>query len=72
MFSSYGNLEKVVIYKKKNIQALIEMDTVENSERLQKSCGNSDPLLTNGVRIKVQYTIKKFLIVNRNSSNEFD
>jgi hypothetical protein len=72
MFSSYGNLEKVVIYKKKNIQALIEMDIVENSERLKKSCGNSDLLLTNGVRIKVQYTIKKFLIVNRNSSNEFD
>ena len=60
----------MVIYKKKNTQALVEMDTVDNAESFRNDYINS--INTKGFRIKVQYTTKKFLIVNKNSTSEYD
>lgn len=59
-----------MIYKKKNTQALVEMETIENAEKFRKNYMHI--INSKSLRIKVQYTTKKFLIVNKNSVFECD
>jgi hypothetical protein len=70
LLEPYGTIEKVVIIKKKNTQVLVEMDTIENSEKVTESFANS--VMVKGMKTKVQYTAKKNLVVSNDLENEFD
>ena len=70
LLEPFGVIEKVVIIKKKNTQVLVEMDTIENSEKITESFANS--VMVKGMKTKVQYTAKKNLVVSNDLENEFD
>lgn len=70
LFGTYGNIGKVVIYRKKNIQILVEMDSLEaamsirdDQEKISKD---------ESIKMKIQFTNKKNLIVEKNCMNEYD
>jgi hypothetical protein len=70
LFGTYGNIGKVVIYKKKNIQILVELDSLESAMRIRD---DQEIISKNqNVKMKIQFTNKKNLIVEKNCPNEYD
>lgn len=70
LFGTYGSIGKVVIYKKKNVQILVEMESIEaattirdDQEKISKE---------QNIKMKIQFTNKKNLIVEKNCVNEYD
>lgn len=70
IFGTYGNIGKVVIYKKKNVQILVEMESIDSAVRIrddqEKISKQQD------VKMKIQFTNKKNLIVEKNCHTEYD
>ena len=59
-----------MIYKKKNTQALIELESVEEADRIKNMAKKIGEV--HDLRLKIQFTNKKFLIVNKNNEYECD
>lgn len=70
IFSQFVKIHKIVIYHKKNTQALIELESVDKALRIKSR--QSEICKKSGYRLKFQFTNKKFLIVNKNSNFEHD
>ena len=70
IFGTYGKIGKVVIYRKKNIQILVEMECLESASRIR----DDQELISKEqeVKMKIQFTNKKNLIVEKNCFNEYD
>lgn len=68
----FGDIEKVVLIQKKNVQALVEMESCAMAEKFKGGVGGMNLRLEARLKMKVQFTTKKFLIVNKNSECEFD
>lgn len=70
IFGTYGKIGKVVIYKKKNVQILVEMENLESAVNIrddqEKISKQQD------FKMKIQFTNKKNLIVEKNCNTEFD
>lgn len=70
LFGTYGNIGKVVIYRKKNIQILVEMDSLDVSVRIRDDQEKISK--DQNIKMKIQFTNKKNLIVEKNCINEYD
>jgi hypothetical protein len=70
LFKSYGEIVKIIIFKKKNYQIFIEFACAEQAHIFKQSLHNVN--YKNYFFIKIQFTQKKELIVNQNSLFEYD
>ena len=70
IFGTYGNIGKVVIYRKKNVQILVEMESLDSATKIrddqEKISKQQD------FKMKIQFTNKKNLIVEKNCHTEYD
>ena len=70
IFKKYGVIGKVVIYRKKNIQILMELDNIDSAIAI---CSEQEKISRDqNVKMKIQFTNKKNLIVEKNCLNEYD
>ena len=70
LFTSYGEIRKIIIFKKKNYQVFIEFECAEKAHLFKQALHNVN--YKNYFFIKIQFTQKKELIVNQNSLFEYD
>lgn len=70
LFKSFGDILKIVIFKKKNYQVFIEFSTSEQAVNFKQSLHNIN--YKGYFFVKIQFTQKKELIVNSNSQYEYD
>ena len=67
IFKKYGGIGKVVIYRKKNIQILMELENIDSAIAI---CGEQEKISREqNVKMKIQFTNKKNLIVEKNCLN---
>lgn len=70
LFKSYGEIKKIIIFKKKNYQVFIEFGSAEQAHIFKEALHNIN--YKNYFYIKIQFTQKKELIVNQNSLFEYN
>lgn len=70
LFKSFGDIRKIIIFKKKNYQVFIEFGTAEQAHNFKEALHNIN--YKSYFYIKIQFTQKKELIVNQNSLFEYD
>lgn len=70
IFGTYGGIGKVVIYRKKNIQILVEMENLDSATRIRDDQEKISK--EQEVKMKIQFTNKKNLIVEKNCFHEYD
>lgn len=70
LFKSYGEIKKIIIFKKKNYQIFIEFESAEKAHIFKDSLHNIN--YKNYFFIKIQFTQKKELVINQNSLFEYD
>jgi hypothetical protein len=70
IFSNFGRLYKMIIFKKKNYQAFIEFETPENASNFKQSLHNIN--YKGLFFLKIQFTQKSSLIVQANNLYECD
>lgn len=69
-FRGFGDIQKIIIFRKKNYQIFIELASMDEALRFKKllQAQNFDHLFN----LKIQFTQKKELVVNNNTMMEFD
>ena len=70
LFKSFGDISKIIIFKKKNYQVFVEFATAEQAFIFKQSLHSVN--YKNYFFIKIQFTQKKELIVNKNSMFEYN
>ncbi|CAI2363692.1 unnamed protein product [Moneuplotes crassus] len=72
VFSYYGKVLRVVIFHRiHGLQALVEMETIEQAEACFKNLNNTD-LYPNGNTLKIQYSSQTKLEISKDSKNSID
>jgi hypothetical protein len=69
-FRNFGNIQKIIIFRKKNFQIFIELASTNEALRFKNilQSQNFDHLFN----LKIQFTQKKELVVNNNTMMEYD
>lgn len=69
-FHTFGPILKMIVFKKKNYQALVEFDSADDAAFFKQALNGQNVL---GLfTLKIQFTQKQLLVVNVNSEFEFD
>lgn len=70
LFKSFGEISKIIIFKKKNYQVFVEFVSAEQAFVFKQALHNVN--YKNYFFIKIQFTQKKELVVNSNTMFEYD
>lgn len=70
LFKSFGEISKIIIFKKKNYQVFVEFVNAEQAFVFKQALHNVN--YKNYFFIKIQFTQKKELVVNSNTMFEYD
>lgn len=70
LFKSFGEISKIIIFKKKNYQVFVEFTNAEQAFVFKQALHNVN--YKNYFFIKIQFTQKKELVVNSNTMFEYD
>lgn len=72
VFSNYGRVLRVVLFHRiHGLQALVEMETLEQAECCFQNLNNTD-LYPNGNTLKIQYSSQTKLEITKDSKNSVD
>lgn len=69
-FCGFGKIQKIIIFRKKNFQIFIELETADEASKFKNSLTNFN--FEKSFNLKIQFTQKKELVVNNNTMMEFD
>lgn len=70
ILQKYGKIEKIIIFKRKNYQVLVEFKNSDDAQRFKITL--HDVNYEGMFYLKIQFTSKKELIVNSNNLYEYD
>lgn len=70
IFGEFGKILKIIIFKRKNYQVLVEFEYSDDAQRFKSSL--HDVNYKGLFFLKIQFTSKKELVVNNNNLYEFD
>lgn len=69
-FRKFGNIQKIIIFRKKNYQIFVELASTEEALQFKNQLQNQN--FDHLFNLKIQFTQKKELVVNNNTMTEFD
>ena len=67
---SYGVIQKLIVFRKKNFQAFVELESEEKAQSFKDALSTAH--FGDQMSLKIQFTLKKELVVSQNTMMEFD
>lgn len=70
LLCKHGFIQKLIVFRKKNFQVFVELESAEKAQIFKQSLSTAD--FGPNLSLKIQFTLKKELVVNQNTMMEFD
>jgi len=69
--SPYGNVQRIVVFKKNQVQAMVEFDSKESAQRAKENLNGAD-IYSGCCSLKVSYAKAAYLNVQKNNAESWD